>query len=84
MTKAFHVPNPSGSDADAFRDLARAVRLLEHQFDAYQRLHDEDMASLRSALTELKARLAQYSKPHTEPSSSQSHTLTFHTKGETP
>jgi len=39
------------------RDLAYAVLVLERQLDAYQRLHEEDIASLRAAVQELKARL---------------------------
>ncbi len=39
------------------RDLAYAVLVLERQLDAYQRLHEEDIASLRAAVQELKARI---------------------------
>ncbi|NOZ50169.1 MAG: hypothetical protein GXP37_09005 [Chloroflexi bacterium] len=48
------------------RDLAYVVLVLERQLEATQRLHEEDIASLRAALQELKVRiveLAQTSMP---------------------
>lgn len=44
--------SPSGE-----HDLAYAILVLERQLDAYQRLHEEDMASLRAALQEIKTLL---------------------------
>jgi hypothetical protein len=38
-------------------DLAYAVLMLERQLDTYQRLHEEEIASLRAAMKELKRRI---------------------------
>ncbi len=50
--------SPSGShNVPSDRDLAYAVLVLERQLDAYQRLHEEDIASLRDALQQIRALL---------------------------
>jgi len=54
------------------RDLAYAVLVLERQLEATRRLHEEDIASLRAALEELKARILASSQTST-PSGRGSH-----------
>lgn len=45
------------TDRQAQNELAYAALLLERQLDSYQKLHEEEMAALRKALTELKRRI---------------------------
>ncbi len=39
------------------KELAHAVLLFEHQLESYRRLHEEEIATLRQTLDELKRRL---------------------------
>ena len=39
------------------KELAYALLVLERQLNAYQRLHQEDLVALRSALEELKGQI---------------------------
>jgi hypothetical protein len=41
----------------AQRELAHAILVLERQLNAYQRLHEEDLAALRQSIEELKGRI---------------------------
>ncbi|NOZ72266.1 MAG: hypothetical protein GXP38_10190 [Chloroflexi bacterium] len=48
-------PTPPSGRSDSDKNLAYAVLVLERQLEAYQRLHEEDIASLHAALQEIKA-----------------------------
>jgi len=45
------------SSVPNLQELAYALLVLERQLSVYQRLHQEDLAALRSALEELRERL---------------------------
>ncbi len=55
-------PKQGHAVSSELAELAYAILLLERQMEVYQRLHDEDMASLRSTLQEIKKRLTDFSE----------------------
>ncbi len=59
-------PTQGHAVSSELTELAYAILLLERQMEVYQRLHDEDMASLRSTLRELKKRLTDFSESASE------------------
>ena len=48
---------PDQPSSHSEKELAYALLVLERQLNAYQRLHQEDLVALRSALEELKGQI---------------------------